>query len=95
MQSGIAKIKKIAATGIAEFDNQVYEGILEWIQVSPTYRGLGLGTYTVTELLKRISEKAKFATVSGQVDNVYKPENLYRKCGFKGNDVWHILRPLN
>lgn len=89
------KNQKIAATGIAEFDNQVHEGILEWIQVSPTYRGLGLGTYTVTELLKRISEKAKFATVSGQVNNVYKPENLYRKCGFKGNDVWHILRPLN
>ena len=20
------------------------------------------------------------------------PEELYRKCGFSGNDVWHILR---
>lgn len=88
------KSQKIAATGIAEFDEQVCEGILEWIQVSPTHRGLGLGTYIVTELLNRLAKKAKFATVSGQVNNAFKPENLYRKCGFKGNDVWHILRKI-
>lgn len=82
----------IVATGIAEFDAQVCEGILEWIQVSPTHRGLGLGTYIVTELLNRISKMAQFATVSGQVNSISKPEILYRKCGFKGNDVWHILR---
>ncbi len=87
-----SKSKKIVATGIAELDEQVGEGILEWIQVSPTYRGLGLGTYVVTELLTRIAKKAQFATVSGQINNPYKPENLYRKCGFQGNDIWHILR---
>ena len=86
------KSGEIAATGIAELDTQVGEGILEWIQVSPAYRGLGLGTYVVTELLQRIAAKAKFATVSGKVNNPSKPENLYRRCGFKGNDVWHILR---
>ena len=83
---------KIAATGIAEFDAQMGEGILEWVQVSHEYRGCGLGTYVVTELLHRIGKKAKFATVSGQVNNPQKPENLYRKCGFQGNDIWHILR---
>lgn len=86
------KSKKIVATGIAELDEQVGEGILEWIQVSPTYRGVGLGTYVVTELLTRIAKKAQFATVSGQINNPSKPENLYRKCGFHGTDIWHVLK---
>ncbi len=86
------KSDKIVATGIAELDEQVGEGILEWIQVSPAYRGLGLGAYIVTELLNRIAPKAQFATVSGQINNPFKPEKLYRKCGFQGNDRWHILR---
>lgn len=84
--------QKIVATGIAEFDPQVSEGSLEWIQVSPSNRGLGLGSYVVSELLSRMAKKARFATVSGQINNPSKPENLYRKCGFRGNDVWHILR---
>lgn len=82
---------KLAATGIAELDDQIGEGILEWIQVSPSYRRLGLGRYVVAELLNRISKKARFATVSGQVNNPSNPESLYRECGFRGNDVWHIL----
>lgn len=86
------KSKKIVATGIAELDEQAGEGILEWIQVSPAYRGLGLGTYVVAELLTRIAPKAQFATVSGQINNPFKPESLYRKCGFQGNDIWHILK---
>lgn len=87
-----SKSQTIVASGIAEFDRQIGEGILEWIQVSPSHRGLGLGTYVVTELLTRMARKARFATVSGQVNNPSNPENLYRKCGFQGNDVWHILR---
>lgn len=83
---------KIAGTGIAEFDAQMGEGILEWIQVSPECRGRGIGTYLVAELLHRIAAKAEFATVSGQVRNPSEPEKLYRKCGFTGNDVWHVLR---
>lgn len=86
------KTREIAATGIAELDAETGEGILEWIQVSEAYRGCGLGTYIVTELLCRIAKKAKFATVSGQVQNPSNPEALYRKCGFTGNDIWHILR---
>ena len=45
----------------------------------------------VNELLTRLQGKADFVTVSGKVDNVTKPEMLYRKCGFKGDDIWHIL----
>lgn len=82
----------IVATGIAELDRDIGEGVLEWIQVSESHRGHGLGKYIVSELLWRIKDKAAFATVSGQCHNQTNPEGLYRKCGFTGNDVWHILR---
>ena len=82
----------IVATGIAELDREIGEGILEWIQVSQNHRGKGLGRYVVSELLWRMKGKAGFATVSGQCNNSTNPEKLYRKCGFTGNDVWHILR---
>lgn len=81
----------IAATGIGELDREIGEGSLEWIQVSPDYRGLGLGTCIVRELLWRMKERAKFVTASGQCENSTNPEKLYRKCGFTGNDIWHIL----
>lgn len=83
---------KIIATGIAELDCEIGEGILEWIQVSESYRGKGLGRYVVLELLWRMKDKADFATVSGQCNNPSNPERLYRKSGFVGDDVWHILR---
>lgn len=82
---------EIAATGIAELDPQCLEGILEWVQVSQPDRGRGLGRYLVTELLRRMKGPAHFATVSGQCSNPTDPEALYRKCGFTGHDVWHIL----
>ena len=31
-------LQKTVATGIAELDTRIGEGILEWIQVSPKYR---------------------------------------------------------
>lgn len=86
------KTGEIVATGIAELDCECNEGILEWIQVSENYRGCGLGSYIVAELLWRMKDIAQFATVSGQCNNPTNPERLYRKCGFTGNDVWHILR---
>lgn len=82
----------IVATGIAELDREIGEGVLEWIQVSQGHRGKGLAKYIVSELLWRLKSKAGFATVSGQCNNSTNPEKLYRKCGFTGNDVWHILR---
>ena len=77
--------------GIADFDAQAEELILEWIQVLPQYRGKNIGTAIVSELLWRGRKFAKFATVSGKVNNITNPEALYRKCGFVGDDVWHIL----
>ena len=77
--------------GIADFDTETKELILEWIQVLPQYRGKKIGQLIVTELLFRMIDIADFATVSGKVDNMINPEALYRKCGFAGDDVWHIL----
>lgn len=82
----------IVASGIAEYDADIKEGILEWIQVSPGHRGKGLGKYIVKELLWRMKDKVDFVIVSGKVDNKTKPELLYRNCGFVGDAVWHILR---
>mgnify|MGYP003289754640 CR=1 FL=1 len=87
-----AQTGEIAATGIGELDREIGEGILEWIQVSENCRGRGLGSFLVRELLWRMKDRAKFATVSGQCENPANPEGMYRKCGFVGNDVWHILR---
>lgn len=82
----------IVATGIGELDREVGEGVLEWVQVSENHRGCGLGRYIVSELLWRMKASADFATVSGQRNNPTNPEALYRKCGFTGNDVWHVLK---
>ncbi len=82
----------VAATGIAELDYEIGEGVLEWIQVSEEYRRYGLGSYVVCELLWRMKNIAKFVTVSGKCNNQTNPEKLYRKCGFTGTDVWHILK---
>ena len=82
---------KYVGCGIADFDAESKELILEWIQVLPQYRGKKIGQLIVTELLFRMKDVADFATVSGKVNNITNPEVLYRKCGFTGNDVWHIL----
>ena len=84
--------RNIAATGIAEIDRDIGEGVLEWIQVSKDARGKGLGCFIVSELLRRMKNSARFATVSGQCNNPANPEKLYRNCGFKGSDVWHVIR---
>ena len=83
---------RIAATGIAEFDGRIGEGILEWIQVSPEYRRRGLGKYIVKELLYRMKDKAKFVTVSGKVNNPDNPYALYCSCGFENPVIWHVVR---
>lgn len=82
---------KYVGCGIADFDTEAKELILEWIQVLPEYRGKKIGQLIVTALLFRMKDVAHFATVSGKVDNATNPEVLYRKCGFAGNDIWHIL----
>ncbi len=84
---------KKAASGIAEFDEVCREGIIEWVQVLPEYRGRGLGKKIVDVLLNRLkSIGASFVTVSGNLDNTSKPLELYRKCGFTGDDIWYICQ---
>lgn len=82
----------IIASGIAEVDTDIKEGILEWIQVSPKYRGKGLGKFIVSELLWRMKDKADFVTVSGKVDNPTNPRDLYKACGFCSEEIWHVMR---
>ena len=83
---------KIVASGIGELDRELKEGMLEWIQVSLKYRRKGLGAFLVRELLWRMKGKTDFVTVSGKVDDPSRPEQLYRSCGFTGNDIWYISR---
>lgn len=78
------------ALGIADFDKDINELSLEWIQVDPQFRHRGLGKALVCELLNRFSINAHFATVSGLCANTTNPEQLYRHCGFKGSDVWLV-----
>lgn len=80
----------IVATGIAEIDGEIKEGIIEWVEVSKDYRRTGLGKITVNELLKRLKTMANFVTVSGDYNSPYKPIDLYQKCGFENMKIWHI-----
>ena len=83
---------EIIASGIAELDTDIKEGILEWIQVSPEHRGKGLGKFVVNELLWRMKDKTEFVTVSGKLDNPTNPRKLYMACGFLGEEIWHVMR---
>ena len=82
----------ISATGIAELDTRIGEGVLEWIQVSPEYRRRGLGRFLVNELLSRLSSRAGFVTVSGRLYDPCDPLSLYLSCGFKDKTVWHVIK---
>lgn len=86
--------REIVASGIAEIDEDIKEGILEWIQVSPEHRGKGLGKFVVNELIWRMKDKAEFVTVSGKVDNSMNPRGLYIACGFTDEVIWHVMRKV-
>lgn len=81
-----------AGLGIAEIDKTVPEASLEWIQVDPDYHSQGLGKIIVYELLERVKEQVQFVTVGGEYDNVDNPKGFYESCGFRGNDIWYVLR---
>ncbi|MBO4878789.1 MAG: hypothetical protein J5544_00860 [Clostridia bacterium] len=87
------KTGMIAASAIADFDAAIREGTLEWVQVSPEYRMMGLGLYVVRELLLRLAfmKNARFVTVSGRLKSESNPLVLYKKCGFGDEVIWHIL----
>lgn len=86
-----SKSGRIVASGIAELDTRIGEGILEWIQVSPDCRRKGLGSFVVCELLQRMRNQACFATVSGRLANESIPYALYQACGFVNPVIWHIV----
>ena len=88
------KTGRIAASGIGELDGRIGEGVLEWIQTSPAHRRRGLGKFVVCELLRRLSKKADFVTVSGRMNNPHKPYALYRTCGFSHPVIWHVVRQV-
>ena len=83
--------EKLIGSIICDFDLEVGEAIIEWLQVLPAYRGRGIASALISEALKTMSGFADFATVSGECDNRTNPESVYRRCGFEGKDVWHIL----
>ncbi len=85
--------RTVLAGGIADYDEEAGELILEWIQVLPPFRGRGYGQLVVNTLLSKMRNTARFATVSGKINDPSDPERLYRKCGFSGADIWHILTP--
>ena len=84
-----------AGCAIGEFDPESGEMSIEWMQVLPRFRCRGIGAAMVTELLRRVPAEARFATGSGRTDNKTNPEGLYRRCGFAGQDYWHILTKEN
>ena len=83
--------KAVIASGIAELDTDIREGILEWIQVSPAYRRQEFGQLIVNELLSRLQGRADFVTVSGKQNDLLNPRALYERCGFGAGTIWHIL----
>lgn len=82
---------RIAASGIAELDPRIGEGVLEWIQVSPDFRREGLGRFVVGELLRRMRGRAAFVTVSGRA-GPDGPMGFYLACGFRDPVIWHVVR---
>ncbi len=77
---------------IGAFDPEAGEGVIEWLQVLPEYRGRGIAVSLTARALEAMRGFAEFATVSGECENPTRPEGVYRACGFEGEDVWHILR---
>lgn len=83
----------VVASGIAELDGDIREGVLEWVQVSPEYRRQGFGQLIVKELLSRLQDRADFVTVSGKQNDPSNPRALYERCGFDDGAIWHVLAP--
>lgn len=84
-----------AGCAMGEYLPESGEMSIEWVQVLPRFRRRGIGCALVSELLRRAPAGARFATVSGRTDNPANPEGLYRRCGFRGRDLWHILTKEN
>lgn len=88
---GLFNGSELIASIICEYDEEIKEGIVDWLQVSPQYQGQGYGRLILTYALHILAEKADFVTVSGSLENQSNPEAVYRRCGFIGQDVWYVM----
>jgi DNA-binding transcriptional ArsR family regulator/GNAT superfamily N-acetyltransferase len=81
-----------AALGIADLDDSMREGSVEWVTVLPEYRRRGIGKTLVFELLNRLDGRADFVTVFGEENAATGAESLFKSCGFEGENTWWFLR---
>lgn len=88
---GLFQGDELLASVICEYDPEIKEGIVDWLQVSYKHQGQGFGKLILLAALQRLKQKADFVTVSGSLDNENYPEAVYRKCGFIGQDIWYIV----
>jgi GNAT superfamily N-acetyltransferase len=97
---GILVVEKVTGEivggGIADYDAEIHELILEWIQVLPDYRRKGIGRAIVNELLIRKQNKADLQLFSGEwgippirklfIENADSPAKNYWPCPVQKND---------
>jgi len=74
-----------AALAIGDFYTPIKEGSLDWVQVSPDFRGQGIGELLVYTLVKRIESKEGTIRVTGMADA------FYERCGFEKASKWYIF----
>ncbi len=76
---------------IGEYDEEINEGTLEWIQVHPDYRQKGYGTLIVNKLLNEMNKKCDFVTASTEHFQSKIVEDFYLKNGFENKETWWII----
>lgn len=89
---GIRKDGKLVASALGEFDPEIGEGSVEWIQVVPEWQEKGLGKALLKEMIRRLLPKAKIITVSGKKGTPHSPLAFYLKEGFGNETDWWIVR---
>lgn len=88
---GLFQGEQMVASIICEYDPEIQEGVVDWLQVDLKHQGQGLAQVLLCHALHVLKTKADFVTVSGSLDNKSDPEWVYRKCGFIGQDIWYIV----
>ncbi len=83
--------QKKLALAIGEYDEEINEGSLEWIQVHPEHRRKGYGTLIVNKLLNEMNKKCDFVTASTEHFQSKSVEKFYMKNGFKNKETWWIV----
>ncbi|MFQ5820333.1 MAG: GNAT family N-acetyltransferase [Candidatus Heimdallarchaeota archaeon] len=89
------KNQPIASAIVLLNKSHITEGYLDWIQVSPNYRGNGIGKQIVSESIRRIinnSENNRIITVVGETNNPTNPLSLYKSIGFDKISKWTLFQ---